>query len=190
MRSTQKGLRWCAGVTMVVALAACESTPAGPAGGSPADSPAGDGNEMTVTTPILGAVPVASEVDGHVYDAVSVDGGIDWDDARAAAEAMVMDECQGYLVSITSAEENDLILSNFPEVAPFIGNGYWIGAYQAEDATAADAGWAWVSGEPFGSFTDWAAGVPDDAGVLADEDAASCPSEAVRSADPARTGTT
>jgi hypothetical protein len=125
---------------------------------------------MSVTTPVLGAVPVLNDVDGHLYDAIAVDGGINWTDARAAAEGMGSGACQAYLASITSADENAFILANFSSVAPMIGSGYWIGGYQPAETTPADAGWTWVSGEAFG-YADWSAGQPDDGGVFGDEDA-------------------
>ena len=160
-----KHLRWSVAGLCIVALAACDSTPVDP--GETSTPPVGG---FAVTAPILGAVPVLSEVDGHLYDAVAEDGGITWTDARAAAEALSSGSCQGYLASITSAEENDFIVQEFSTVAPMIGNGYWIGGYQYTETTPADAGWMWVSGEAFG-FSAWVAGQPDDGGVLGDEDA-------------------
>ncbi|MEK6253249.1 MAG: hypothetical protein N2B05_00995 [Gemmatimonadales bacterium] len=123
-----------------------------------------------MTAPVLGAVPVLNDVDGHLYDAVAAAGGINWADARTAAEGMTSGTCQGYLASITSTEENAFILLNFPMVAPAIGNGYWLGGYQPEGTLQPDAGWLWDSGEAFG-FSDWSAGQPDDGGIHGDEDA-------------------
>lgn len=160
-----KHLRWSAAGLCIVALAACDSTPV-----EPGTTPGSPDGTLAVTAPVLGAVPVLDGVSGHLYDAVAADGGINWTDARAAAESMSSGSCQGYLASITSAEENDFILANFPSVAPMIGNGYWIGGYQPAETTPADAGWTWVSGEAFG-YADWSAGQPDDGGVYADEDA-------------------
>jgi len=162
-----KHLLWSAAGLCIVALAACDSTPVDP--GTTDENPAG---VMAVTAPVLGAVPVLNEVDGHLYDAVAVGGGINWAAARAAAEALSSGSCQGYLASITSAEENAFILSNFPGVVPSFGgsSGHWIGGYQLLDTTPADAGWLWVSGETFG-FSDWSAAQPDDGGIFGDEDA-------------------
>lgn len=160
-----KHLLWSAAGLCIVTLAACDSTPADPG------TTGGDkGNAVLVTVPVLGAVPVLNEVDGHLYDAVAAGAGINWTSARAAAEALSSSGCRGYLASITSAEENAFILSNFSAVVPIIGNGYWIGGYQPPETTPADAGWLWVSGEAFG-FSGWSAGAPDDNGPLGDEDA-------------------
>ncbi len=158
-----KHLRWTVAAVVIAGLTACDSTPV-----DPGDTQPGDG--IDVSTPVFGAVPVLNEADGHLYDAISAGGGINWIDARAAAEAMSFGECRAYLASITSEEENDFILMNLPSVVPVIGNGYWVGGYQPPETTPADAGWLWVSGEAFG-FTDWSDGQPDDNGVLADEDA-------------------
>ncbi len=161
-----KHLRWSTAGLCIIALAACDSAPV-----DPGATGAGPDGSLSVTAPVLGAVPVLDEASGHLYDAVEADvGGINWTDARTAAEGMSSGSCQGYLASVTSAEENDFILSNFPNVVPVIGPGYWIGGYQPPGTTPADAGWLWVSGEAF-EFADWADLQPDDGGVLADEDA-------------------
>lgn len=161
-----KHLRWTALGLCVTALSACDSTPVDP----DATGPRPDGS-VVVAAPVFGAVPVLSEADGHLYDAVAAAGGINWADARVAAESLTSGACQGYLASITSADENAFILLNFPSVAPGIGSrGYWIGGFQDPDTTPADAGWMWVSGEAFG-YTNWVASSPDDGGPLADEDA-------------------
>lgn len=158
-------LRWSVAGLCIVALAACDSTPV-----DPGTAGVNETGVMAVTVPVLGAVPVMNSVNGHLYDAVAAEDGINWTDARAAAEALNSGGCQGYLASITSVEENSFILSEFPAVAPFIGNGYWIGAFQDPGTSPADAGWMWVSGEDF-AFADWAPDAPDDNGPLGDQDA-------------------
>jgi hypothetical protein len=158
-------IRWSVAGLCIFTLAACDSTPV-----DPGTAGVNETGVMVVTAPVLGAVPVLDGVTGHLYDAVAPVGGINWTDARAAAEALSSGSCRGYLASITSAEENEFILSNFPAVAPFTGTGFWIGAFQDPGTTPAEAGWMWVSGEDF-AFADWAPGVPDDNGPLGDEDA-------------------
>ena len=158
-------IRWSVAGLCIVTLAACDSAPV-----DPGTAGLNETGVMVVTAPVLGAVPVLDGVTGHLYDAVTPVGGINWRDARAAAEALSSGGCHGYLASITSAEENSFILSEFPVVVPIIGNGYWIGGYQDPGTTPADAGWMWVSGEPF-VYADWADDVPDDGGVHNDEDA-------------------
>lgn len=153
-----KHVRWSAAGLCIVALAACDSTPVDPEVTRGPDAP------MSVTTPVLGAVPVLNDVDGHLYDAIAADGGINWTDARIAAEGISSGACQGYLASITSAAENEFILEEFGGGVPSIGGpGYWIGGF--EDLGTADPaeGWTWVSGEAF-DYADWAPGQPD--GIL------------------------
>lgn len=157
-----KQLRWSTAGLCVLALAACDSTPVDP--GDTSTPPVG---AFAVTAPVLGAVPVLNG--GHLYDAVAEAGGITWTDARAAAEAMSSGGCQGYLASITSAEENEFILSEFQGGVPSVGGpGYWIGGFQDAGPVDAAEGWMWVSGEPFG-FADWAAGQPDGVGGLSQD---------------------
>ena len=146
LKYPRRSIPWGAVVACGVAFAACDSTPADPS----ADAPTVGGDEITVMASVLDVVPVTSELNGHVYDATFVEGGITWDNARAAAEALTVGECQGYLVSLTSTEENDLIFTNFPEVVDFAGVGYWIGAYRDPAASSPELDWSWVSGEPFG----------------------------------------
>ncbi len=158
-----KHLRLCAAALCIIALAACDSTPV-----DPAATGAGPAGGMAVTAPVLGSVPVLDDVSGHLYDGVA--GEINWTEAHAAAQDMTAGSCVADLASITSAAENEFILSNVAGVAPSIGNGYWIGGFQDPGTTPADADWMWVSGEAFG-FSDWADLKPDDGGIFGDEDA-------------------
>jgi hypothetical protein len=142
-----------------VALAACDSTPVDPAANG-----TGPDDGMTVTASVVGAVPVPYEADGHLYDAVEVPDGINWTDARTAAEALTSGSCQGYLASVTSAEEDEFIRGSFANVVPSVGGvGYWVGGYQDPSSFPADAGWMWVSGETF-DYANWLDGQPDDNG--------------------------
>jgi hypothetical protein len=151
-------LRWSILGLCVTALAACDSTPVDPA----ANGPGQDGG-MTVTASIVGAVPVPYEADGHLYDAVEAPGGISWTAARAAAEGLTSGSCQGYLASVTSADEDAFIRGSFTNVVPSVGGvGYWIGGYQDESTFPAEAGWMWVSGEDF-VYDNWLDDQPDDA---------------------------
>ena len=63
----------------------------------------------------------------HYYGFVD-DGEIDWDTARFAASAATAKFCglQGYLTSVTSEEENDLIYNRFANADGSIASG-WIG---------------------------------------------------------------
>jgi VCBS repeat-containing protein len=104
---------------------------------------------------------------GHYYEFVS-DAGIEWADAKAAAEARTFLGMQGYLVTVTSAEENAFVASKLA------GEG-WMGA---SDATTEGA-WYWVTGPEAGTkfwqgtstgtvvgdqYNNWASGEPNDSG--------------------------
>ena len=59
-----------------------------------------------------GVVPNAAN--GHGYRAVAVPGGINWYDAKAAAQATTCGGSSGYLVTITSADEQNFIGTHLP----------------------------------------------------------------------------
>ncbi len=43
----------------------------------------------------------------------------------------------------------------------FGGDEAWLGGYQLENQSATDAGWQWITGEPW-SYTNWDGGEPND----------------------------
>ncbi|WP_231481185.1 T9SS type B sorting domain-containing protein [Sediminibacter sp. Hel_I_10] len=75
---------------------------------------------------------------GHYYVYVP-DLGISWVEAEAAAESQVFFGIQGYLATLTSAEESQLAGEQSP------GTG-WIGATDAQN----DGTWQWVTGPEAG----------------------------------------
>ncbi|RBQ28461.1 DUF4347 domain-containing protein [Aliarcobacter vitoriensis] len=96
-----------------------------------------------------------STVTGHYYEFVNA-SGITWENAKNAAAAKTLYGLKGYLVTITSAAENQLISSKAN------GNG-WIGASDA----ASEGTWRWVTGPEAGTllssgYTNWASGEPND----------------------------
>lgn len=76
---------------------------------------------------------------GHYYEFVSAPG-ITWTAAKTAAEARTLYGLSGYLVTVTSAEENAFI---YPKLG---GNG-WMGASDA----AAEGIWKWETGPEAGT---------------------------------------
>jgi hypothetical protein len=101
---------------------------------------------------------------GHYYIYVS-DPGIRWDDARDAAAQQTYFGLQGYLVTITSPEEAQLVGEQSP------GTG-WIGGSDASQ----EGVWRWVTGPelgtvfwegavdgsaPNGAYTFWNCGEPN-----------------------------
>jgi len=98
---------------------------------------------------------------GHYYTVVSTPGGINWYDAKNAAEAM-----GGYLATIHSEEENDFIfnLINKSEywVLDGAGNfeGPWLGGLRNPNNYGE---WIWETGEAW-TYSKWAAYQPDNSG--------------------------
>ena len=86
-------------------------------------------------------------VTGHHY--VRFDSPLDWFAAQAAATASTLGGVNGYLATITSQQENDLIASAFP------GGGHWLGGFQPPGSDEPAGGWQWVTGEPW-DYTAWA----------------------------------
>ena len=104
---------------------------------------------------------------GHFYEFVSAPG-INWNNAKAAAEARSYQGQQGYLVTITSAEENQFAYSK-------ISAQGWIGASDA----AVEGQWIWATGPEAGqvfwsglanggpvngAYNAWGGGEPNNAG--------------------------
>jgi len=109
----------------------------------------------------------------HYYDRVYVatDPNVYWNEAKTYAEASSYNGLQGYLVTITSAEENAFIANNFAGTTYL--DGSWIGASD----NAVEGQWEWVSGpeagtqfwqgnytgSPAGSnYANWESGEPND----------------------------
>jgi hypothetical protein len=93
---------------------------------------------------------------GHWYQFVRSPGGVCWNSARAAAEAI-----GGHLATVTSSTENQFVISvaalNNPGVSE---NGPFLGA-TCQNVPWGQ--WSWVTGEPF-SFTAWGSGEPNSGG--------------------------
>lgn len=106
---------------------------------------------------------------GHGYEVVQWGGS--WEIGNTLAQLR-----GGYLATITSAAENDFVVSliRSPEfwnvlensTGPDWWDGPWIGGLQ-DNPRALDTGWKWVTGEEF-SYTNWHPGQPDD--QLGDQD--------------------
>ncbi|MDG2424357.1 MAG: right-handed parallel beta-helix repeat-containing protein [Phycisphaerales bacterium] len=97
--------------------------------------------------------PLSLGGNGHEYEVVLTPSGMNWSDARAAAEA-----AGGHLATVSDMDELDFI-NNLDFAGTSKG---WIGGYQdttASDYEEPDGGWRWVSGEPW-SFVGWWDGGP------------------------------
>jgi formylglycine-generating enzyme required for sulfatase activity len=98
---------------------------------------------------------------GHWYQVVSTTGPITWSAAKLASETM-----GGYLVTLTSADEEDHVwsIASAPSawvVIQFVTVGPWLGGTQAASSSSPTDRWSWVTGEPW-TYTSWLAGEPND----------------------------
>jgi len=93
---------------------------------------------------------------GHWYQLVESGKGFLWSEAVAEAESR-----GGYLVSLTSADEDAWVYANFD------ADNRWIGVFQdtnAADYSEPSGGWRWLSGET-SDYSNWNGGGPDNGGV-------------------------
>jgi hypothetical protein len=86
--------------------------------------------------------PISWTTNGHYYELVS--GNITWPTAKADADLRVYNGLRGHLATITSAEENAFITTNFS--VPEGGRFAWIGGREPAD----DGVWIWDSGPESG----------------------------------------
>lgn len=87
--------------------------------------------------------PVYNPVTGHWYE--RVDAPLTWIESKAAAEARSYNDMQGYLATITSAQENWWIVSNLGGAETL---DHWLGGHLE------DGRWKWITGESW-SYTNW-----------------------------------
>jgi len=99
---------------------------------------------------------VADGGNGHYYEAIY--WPLSWEGARDEATSMEWAEVNGYLATITSAEENQFVLDALGGCPAF-----WLGAYQTPGGQEPDGGWTWISGEAWG-WTNWHEWEPNDDG--------------------------
>jgi len=103
------------------------------------------------------AAPVYSAVTGSWYDYINLDvtgtthTTWTWEEAKADAEARSHMGLQGHLVTITSQEEEQVLIDNW--FADILYGQPWIGAYR-EPGSDLQTGWQWVTGEAWG-YTNW-----------------------------------
>lgn len=96
------------------------------------------------TTPSLNGFTSQTNFNGHSYYRST--GSMTWTSARQACQDM-----GGYLVTITSAAENNFVFNTWPSG--------WIGFTDE----VVEGQWRWVTGEPV-TYTNWNGGEPNNAG--------------------------
>lgn len=137
---------------------------------------AGQPVSVSIRAAIVGAdEEVYNHDNGHVYKVV--EDSNTWAQAKTAAELATYDGISGYLASITSNNENNLLLGRYDNIG-------WIGGTDA-DAVGTEGTWEWAGGPDDGllfwigiddgsavedAFTNWADGQPDNFGGGAGED--------------------
>lgn len=109
------------------------------------------GNSDECSTQDILLTPVSSNRifwNGHYYQVF--DEALSWSEAKKLCEDM-----GGHLVTITSKEENDFILSTLADMYQPEFRRFWIGLYKP------DTEWQWVTGEPYvDENTFWRGGEP------------------------------
>lgn len=114
------------------------------------------------------ALPIQWDGNGHYYDFVS--GSYSHEEAVAGAAASSHLGEQGYLVTITSQEEQTFISEQ--SASYYWYSPFWLGASDA----ANEGDWRWVTGPEAGmtlnqTYSNWYIGAPNDAfGTVADAD--------------------
>jgi hypothetical protein len=93
---------------------------------------------------------------GHYYEAV--DGPMSWNAAAVGAASLEWEGCLGHLATITSAAEDEFILTS-------VGGrgGFWLGATQQPGSVEPDGGWTWITGEAW-DYTNWYPDEPNNDG--------------------------
>ena len=99
------------------------------------------------------AAPIQWSVNNHWYEAIAFTGT--WDQANTDVQSKTYNGMQGHLATLTSADENNFVWSQFKT------NKYWLGGYQTDNTAEPDGNWAWVTGETW-SYTNWVLGEPND----------------------------
>ncbi|MBU0518706.1 aryl-sulfate sulfotransferase, partial [bacterium] len=96
----------------------------------------------------------------HYYEAISVPDGISWDEAN-----LLSSNSGGYLATVTSQAENDLIFDLVDDPSYWyqrdggIQNGPFFGGFQLDGSVEPAGGWRWISGEDF-MYTNWGQNQP------------------------------
>jgi hypothetical protein len=112
---------------------------------------------LIVVAPNASADLITWDGNGHSYDVIEIGPELTWEQALAAAE-----DLGGYLATITSAEENEVVAS-LVETAGGDIQRFWLGGYQTDPGAAIcepASCWAWVTGESW-DYAPWAPGEPN-----------------------------
>jgi hypothetical protein len=112
------------------------------------------------------AAAILNPANGHYYEHAITASGVTWDQANAAASAVIFLGIPGHLATVTSAEEQAFISMHF-DFATVSGNGTFIGGFQLAGSVEPTGGWQWVTGEsgPVApNYTNWGLNEPNNLG--------------------------
>jgi len=104
--------------------------------------------------------PIESGGNGHDYEAIG-SGYLTWFAARDAAASSSMLGTPGHLATVTSAGEQDFLLTM---IGSEILMSKWLGGFRTTITPEPSEGWSWITGEPW-SYTAWAPGEPNNANI-------------------------
>src|SRR5262245_44023812 len=109
-------------------------------------------NWIGIALLLISLVPSRAQTlgpNGHYYKVV-LESGLTWEEARLKAAGAGFNAVQGYLATITSEEEDQLIEQLRIQAASEGEVALWVGGYQVADAASTNDGWTWINGEgPF-----------------------------------------
>ena len=109
---------------------------------------------------LASADPIQWGENGHWYEYLPE--LVSWEDAHDVAENRFWQGHPGYLVTLTSAGENDFVYYQIlGGDAPAPEGDPWIGGYQNSSASDPLDNWHWVTDEPW-EWANWAPGEPND----------------------------
>lgn len=115
---------------------------------------------MIALVPTAQAEKVYWPTNGHYYEYVSE--LVTWEQAMNYAEDQTYNGLPGYLVTLTTPEENAFVYESvLGGNAPAPWGDPWIGGYQNDANSAPADNWHWVTEEPW-DWTNWAPWEPND----------------------------
>jgi hypothetical protein len=97
--------------------------------------------------------PIFNPNSGSYFQLIYAPEGINWYEARGAAEVRPFQGMTGHLATYASAEEEEFVIEAFPLIEP---NYVWLGA--SDEASERD--WQWITGEPW-NYVNWGRGEPN-----------------------------
>lgn len=104
------------------------------------------------------SAPVYFSGTGHFYELVQ--SAVDWSNAETDARTRSFNGVNGYLACVSSAAENDFLVS---KIAPLMRGSLfqaWVGGYQPDGSDEPAGNWTWLSGEQW-NYSNWADGQPN-----------------------------